>query len=74
MSRINRSILYIVFSISLWSCGNKDSKAPPTQVPIETETSSPSMGNVPVDVNKGRLAWQKPLEVINKLGDLTGKT
>ena len=74
MSRINRTIFYILLSLCLWSCGHSTTKDPVSQVPIEVEISNPKASIIPIDANKGRLAWQKPSEVINKIGDLTGKT
>ena len=75
MSRINQCIFYLFLALILSSCESKEATSTTVPQSQKAEQRAPSTAiAVPVDVNKGRLAWQKPSEVINKLGDLTGKT
>ncbi len=66
-------LLLMLSSIALWlGChsSNSEKQSSPS-------TDSMIVENKPIALDrdqKGRLAWQKPSMVINKLGDLTGKT
>jgi len=74
MSQMNQNIFYILLILSLWSCESKESTIKDVPSTTQVESPKPDVSSLPVDTNKGRLAWQKPSEVINKIGDLTGKT
>lgn len=74
MSRIYQNIFFVLLCLCIGSCGGKEASLDKAS---ETRSKEKEMLvneiAVPVDANKGRLAWQKPSEVIDKLGDLTGK-
>lgn len=61
--------LFIV--LALFSGGCKFDKNNNSPLPLAT---SPSIQEVEVDENLGRTIWQKPNEVITKLGDIKDKT
>ena len=74
MSRIHQNIFFVLLCLILGSCGGKEASDNTTaESRGDQKKTTTNAIAVPVDANRGRLAWQKPSEVINKLGDLTGK-
>ncbi len=68
-------ICVLLFIVLLLSCDQRpDAAVTPIEHRHDDVTHSHSYKHEVQEHEKGRFAWQKPAQVINKLGDLSGKT
>lgn len=76
MSRMN--LIYTLLLVGICITGCRSDRSPNKVIPDISDQPNNGMLSSPEVLtppsNKGRLAWQKPQEVIQKLGDLSGKT
>lgn len=69
-----RYILFILFLSVLVACNSGKEKPVESTPIIETENPTEAVKESTTESNVGRSSWQKPELVIDKLGDIEGKT